>query len=242
MFIQLPLNMGLAETISFDTFVSADMPTELAVARFQTMLRKGVAEAIYLQGPPGVGKTHLMQAACRLMSEQHHQSVYLPLADPQLPLIADVLQGLEKTHLICLDDVESVIGQPDWDQAVCDLLTRAQSLGHCVVLSGQAQLSDWPTHHHKLSQALMSVLPMHLPALSDPKLLVRALQKHALKLGFELPKEVGNFMVRAFSPQMRELMSALKVLEQASAIEKRRMTLPFVKQVLNHSAVSETSR
>ncbi|MDR9497538.1 MAG: DnaA regulatory inactivator Hda [Hydrogenovibrio sp.] len=240
MFIQLPLKMGLREAVSFDTFVSPDTQTELALARFQTSLQKSRGETFYLQGPKGAGKTHLLQAACRLMSEQQQQSVYLPLADPELPLIADVLHGLEKTHLICLDDVEQVVGDADWDQALTRLLSRARSLGHSVVLSGEADLSQWPTQRSELSQSLMSVLPISIPALTDPRSLVQALQKQAGKLGFELPLDVGNYLVRQFSRDLQELMSVMKILEQASVMEKRRVTLPFVKQVLTESAPAKS--
>ncbi|KUJ72168.1 DnaA regulatory inactivator Hda [Thiomicrospira sp. WB1] len=238
MFIQLPLKMGLREAVSFDTFVSPDPQTEMALARFQTALQKSQGETFYLQGPKGAGKTHLLQAACRLMSQQRQQSVFLPLADPELPLIADVLYGLEKTHLICLDDVEQVVGNPEWDESLIHLLGRARSLGHSVVLSGESDLSQWPTDRPELSQSLMSVLPIRVPILDEPKSLVQALQKHARKMGFELPIDVGNYLVRQFSKDLQELMSVLKILEQASVMEKRRVTLPFVKQVLTQSAIA----
>ncbi len=179
-----------------------------------------------------MGKTHLLQAACRFMTEKKSASVYLPLGDTTLPLIPDVLHGLERTPLVCLDDVEKVIGQESWEHALANLLMRSKVLGHKVVLSGIQNIGDWPIVTSDLTQALMSVLPIRLKPLHNKRDLVVAMQRHALKLGFELPLDVGNYLIKQFSTDLQELLSVLKILEQATFVEKRRMTLPFVKQIL----------
>lgn len=234
MFVQLPLKIGLREEVCFDTFVAEDEATVLALSQFQQSLLSPEGESFYLYGAEGVGKTHLLQAACRYVMERDIASVYLPLADASLPLIPDVLNGLERTKLVCLDDVEQVVGQDEWEKALANLLFKSQVLGHKVVLSGQAQISSWDLVTTELTQALMSVLPIPIQALTDKRELVTALQRHALKLGFELPLEVGNYLVKQFSSDLQELLSVLKLLEQATFVEKRRMTLPFVKEVLNN--------
>ena len=69
--------------------------------------------------------------------------------------------------------------------------------------------------------------------LEDNREVVSALQKHSTRLGFELPLEVGNYLIKQFSNDLSELLAVLKLLEQATLVQKRRLTLPFVKQVLN---------
>jgi DnaA family protein len=232
-FVQLPLKIGLREEVCFDTFVTEDEATVLALNRFQqTLMKSQEGEAFYFQGESGVGKTHLLQAACRFMTEKKSASVYLPLGDTTLPLIPDVLHGLERTPLVCLDDVEKVIGQESWEHALANLLMRSKVLGHKVVLSGMQNIGDWPIVTSDLTQALMSVLPIRLKPLHNKRDLVVAMQRHALKLGFELPLDVGNYLIKQFSTDLQELLSVLKILEQATFVEKRRMTLPFVKQIL----------
>lgn len=233
MFVQLPLKIGLREEVCFDTFVADDESTVLALNQFQqALLKSGKAEAYYFYGVSGVGKTHLLQAACRFVTEQNIASVYLPLADKQLPLIPDVLMGLEKTPLVCLDDVEQIIGDKAWELALANLLMKSKVMGNKVVLSGRVALENWTLQTPELTQALISVLPIQLKAIANQKDIVTALQRHAKKLGFELPLEVGNYLIKQFSADLQELLSVLKILEQATFVEKRRMTLPFVKQIL----------
>lgn len=233
MFVQLPLKIGLRPEICFASYVAEEEGVAFKLAQFQKSLSAQHSdESFYLYGDVGTGKTHLLQAACRFVTEKGRASVYLPLADSSLLLIADVLNGLEQTPLVCLDDVDAVIGDKDWERALTNLIMRAKVLGHQVVMSGQDDVASWSIATTEWVQALMSVMPIALKPLMRKQDIVLALQRHAQKLGFELPIEVGNYLVKQFSNDLQELLSVLKLLEQASFVEKRRMTLPFVKQVL----------
>lgn len=233
MFVQLPLKIGLREEVCFDTFIAEEEGVVLALNRFQqTLLKSNNGDAFYFQGESGSGKTHILQAACRFMTEKKSSSVYLPLGDESLPLIPDVLNGLEQTLLVCLDDVENIIGQPEWEHALTSLLMRSKELGHKVVLSGTNPAGSWSIATTELTHAMMSVLPITLKPLTNKPDIVLAMQRHALKLGFELPLDVGNYLIKQFSTDLQELLSVLRILEQATFVEKRRMTLPFVKQIL----------
>lgn len=233
MFVQLPLKIGLREEVCFDTYIAEEEGVAFKLAQFQQSLSDRQSdESFYVFGEVGTGKTHLLQAACRFVTEKNRASVYLPLADSSLPLIADVLHGLEQTPLVCLDDVDHVMGDPDWELALANLVMRSKALGHQVVMSGSSDVTSWSVETTEWLQALMSVMPIALKPLTRKQDIVLALQRHAQKLGFELPIEVGNYLVKQFSNDLQELLSVLKLLEQASFVEKRRMTLPFVKHIL----------
>lgn len=233
MFVQLPLKIGLREEVCFDTYIAEEEGVAFKLAQFQQSLSdRQNDESFYVFGEDGTGKTHLLQAACRFVTEKNRASVYLPLADSSLPLIADVLHGLEQTPLVCLDDVDHVMGDKDWELALANLIMRSKALGHQVVMSGRDDITSWSIETTEWLQALMSVMPIALKPLTRKQDIVLALQRHAQKLGFELPIEVGNYLVKQFSNDLQELLSVLKLLEQASFVEKRRMTLPFVKHIL----------
>jgi len=234
MFVQLPLKIGLRQEVCFDTYIAEEESVAFKLSQFQKSLADQYSdESFYLFGEAGTGKTHLLQAACRFVTERNIASVYLPLADASLPLIADVLNGLEQTPLVCLDDVDAVLGDRDWEGALTNLIMRAKVLGHQVVMSGRDEITSWSIASSEWLQALMSIMPIALKPLTRKQDIVMALQRHALKLGFELPIEVGNYLVKQFSNDLQELLSVLKLLEQASFVEKRRMTLPFVKHILS---------
>lgn len=232
MFVQMPLKIGLRDDATFETFVTEQESLAVALNSMQSSLVKGGGNAFYLFGQPGAGKTHLLQAACRFVTEQGQASVYMPFGDESLPLIPDVLIGLEQTPLVCLDDMSDMMGNQKWELALANLLTKSTVQGHTVILSGHQPINDWSIVTSELAKALMNVLPIEMKALEEKEEVISALQRHSLKLGFELPNEVGNYLVKQFSLDLQELLAVLKMLEQATLVEKRRMTLPFVKQTL----------
>lgn len=228
----MPLKIGLRDDACFETFVTEHESTAVALNALQAALLKDGGNAFYLNGKGGVGKTHLLQAACRFITEQNKASVYLPISDDSLPLIPDVLIGLEQMRLVCLDDMNSMIGDEKWELALANLLTKSSVQGHTIILSGEKAINDWNICTQELAKALMNVLPINMQALEDKNEVISALKRHSAKMGFELPTEVGNFLVKQFSTDLQELLAVLKLLEQATLVEKRRLTLPFVKQVL----------
>ena len=235
MFVQMPLKIELRDEATFETFVSPSEQLAVALHHFQQALSQPNGEAFYLFGASSVGKTHLLQAACRYLSKQGMQTVYFPLADEHLPLIPDVLLGLEQVSLICLDDVDTVIGEVSWERALTSLLAKAAIAGHQVVLSGKQPMEDWQFSTTELNRTMLNVLPIALLPLTDTSDLILALQKHAQRIGLQLSKEVGRYLVKQFSEDVEELLSVLQLLAQQSLVAQRRLTLPFVKQVLKGS-------
>jgi len=229
----MPLKIGLRDDACFETFVTEQESLAVALNALQAALLKEGGNAFYLYGNGGVGKTHLLQAACRFVTEQNKASVYLPMWDDSLPLIPDVLIGLEQMPLVCLDDMDDMIGDSKWEIALANLLTKSSVQGHTVLLSGEKPINEWDICTQELAKALMNVLPIEMQALEDKSEVVTALQRHSLRLGFELPNDVGNFLIKQFSTDLQELLAVLKMLEQATLVEKRRLTLPFVKETLN---------
>ncbi len=234
MFVQLPLKIGLRDDACFETFVTEQESLAVALNALQTALKQPQGNAFYLYSESGSGKTHLLQAACRYVTEKGQASVYLPMKDDGLPLVPDVLSGLEQTPLVCLDDMEDIIGHKKWELALANLLTKSSVQGHNVILAGELPVVDWSLVTPELTKALMTVLPIKLTSLHEKEEVIQALQRHAKRLGFELPLEVGNYLVKQFSNDLQELLAVLKMLDQATLVEKRRLTLPFVKQVLGH--------
>ncbi|WP_232504040.1 HdaA/DnaA family protein [Thiomicrospira microaerophila] len=232
MLVQLPLKINLRNDASFSTFVAEQELIAQTLSSLQQPDKPQYAGCYYFFGPDGVGKTHLLQAACRFYSLKQMQSVFFPLMDKGLPLIPDVLTGLEVTDLVCLDGVEAIIGHEAWEKSLASLIAKSKVQGHRVLLAGQMPIADWPMVTDALRSEVFSIMPIPLTPIKDKDSLVLALQRHALNRGFDVSIEVVNFIIKRFSLDLQELLAVLEVLEQASLAEKRRLTLPFVKDVL----------
>lgn len=231
--VQLPLKINLRHDANFNTFVAEQELIAQTLSHLQQPDKPQYAGCYYFFGPDGVGKTHLLHAACRFFSQKQKQSVFFPLMDSTLPLIPDVLTGLEVTDLVCLDGVEAILGDPAWEKALANLIAKSKVQGHRVLLAGQMSIADWPMETDALRSEVFSIMPIPLAPLKDKDSLILAVGRHALNRGFEVPLDVANFLIKRFSSDLQELLAILQVLEQSSLAEKRRLTLPFVKDVLS---------
>ncbi|MBA1845318.1 DnaA regulatory inactivator Hda, partial [Escherichia coli] len=50
--------------------------------------------------------------------------------------------------------------------------------------------------------------------------------------GFELPEDVGRFLLKRLDREMRTLFMTLDQLDRASITAQRKLTIPFVKEIL----------
>ena len=73
---QLPLALRFPPDQRFDAFVG--MPA--ARAQLEAFAASPAGQALYVQGPPASGKTHLLLATCAAAEAQGHAVAYLSLA------------------------------------------------------------------------------------------------------------------------------------------------------------------
>lgn len=138
-------------------------------------------ELIYLWGQPGVGRSHLLQAACLRVEERGELAVYLPLAE-----VAEygpaLLDNLEQSELVCLDDLDAVAGDATWEEALFHLFNRLRDAGRRLLLAADASPRELAIKLPDLQSRLSLALVFQLQQLSDEDKL-RALQLRASRRG-----------------------------------------------------------
>ena len=229
---QIPLGVRLPDRAVFGSFLPAH--NVQALEHLQRLAAGGADAGItWLCGPGGSGKTHLLQATCAAASE-HMRSGYVPLADVA-PLGVGVLDGLPQLQRLCLDDVDRVTGDPGWEHGVFALLTELQeSRGH-LLLSAQAppSLLDWALPDLGSRCAAAAVFQLRV---LDEEEQHAALQLRARLRGLELPRETWQWLRRRFPRDMGTLYELLDTLDEAALTAQRRLTVPFIRQVLRNAA------
>lgn len=203
-----------------------------------TLLRKeltsmldGLGESfVYLWGNKGIGKSHLLQAACHALSP-HQSTLYLPLTslknwDPA------VLTDLELYDLFCIDDISAIAGMPAFEEALFHLYNRIRDNQKLLIVADTAQ----PRHSNiklpDLRSRLSSGLIIQIKELSDPDK-IETLSLEARRRGFELPHSVAQFLVNRSARNMHDLYLLLDRLDEASLALQRKITIPFIKTILN---------
>ena len=224
---QLPLGVTLTHRRSFCNFVAG--PNAAAMAVLKDLLADGNAGVVYLWGGRGVGKTHLLEACCGDASVDGRRVAYLPLADPRLA--PPMLHGLADIGLLCIDDVDSVAGDDDWEEALFHLYNQAERLSSPMVFTASVAPRAPAWKLPDLASRLSAAVVWRLRALDDGARR-EALQLHARERGFTLSDEVLTFVMKRLRRDMVSLFAFLDRLDRSSLAAQRRVTVPFVKVLL----------
>ena len=131
---QLSLEVRLRDDATLDNFLALPKVQPL-VGALQTQLDPTGESVIYLYGPAGTGKSHLLQASCH---ESGAETIYLPLSDLRQYAARDVLQGVENLDRICIDDIHVVLGDANWEQALFNLYNDARQRGCRLIVAADA--------------------------------------------------------------------------------------------------------
>jgi DnaA family protein len=224
---QLPLGVRLPDRAVFASFLPA-RNTE-AVEHARRIANGDATGTVWLCGSGGSGKTHLLQAICALASEKMRAG-YLPLAELGR-LGPDVLEGLPQLQCLCLDDVDDVAGQLDWERGIFGLMREIEEAGGRLVAAAEAPpaLLKWALPD--LGSRFGASAIFQLRGLDEQEQQA-ALQLRARLRGFELPEETSRWLQRRFPRDMRKLYELLDTLDEAALVAQRRLTIPFIRQVL----------
>ncbi len=224
---QLTLNVRIPDRYSLENFVPGTN-TELLARLAALAGASTVPETVFVWGPPGSGKSHLLQAICRTVSDCGGAPVYLSLAADD-EFTPEVLEGLADRSLVCIDDVDAVAGDRRWETALLALYEAARERT-TLVLAATAAPPALSLALPDLVSRLRAGLVYGLQPLDDGEKL-RALQARARERGFELPDDAGLYVLKRYPRDMHALFALLDRMDRASLEEQRRITIPFLRRL-----------
>jgi DnaA-homolog protein len=224
---QLPLGVRLPDRARFESFLPGRNREALAHAR---TIAAGAARGVtWLSGPGGAGKTHLLQAICAAAGARARAG-YVPLGQVA-GLGAEVLEGLGQLTCLCLDDLESVAGDLVWERRLFALVHESEEAGGALVLAAPAPPALLPWALPDLGSRCAAGAVFALRALEEAEQHA-ALALRARLRGLELPEETWQWLRRRYPRDMRRLYELLDTLDEAALAAQRRLTVPFIREVL----------
>lgn len=227
---QLPLHVGPADQAAFENFFPGDNGALLhALQEIASVAQRAV---LWVWGPPESGRTHLLQATAAAADAAGFRAAVVTAGDAAVA--AEVLAGLGELDVVCLDDIDEVAGRDDWEQALFRLFEELREGGARLVLSARCA----PLHAHfrlpDLASRLCSGATFRLLGLSDEQKQA-ALQFRAQWRGLDLPDDAAQYLLTRADRNTAALFDLLKRLDQESLVAQKRLTVPFVRSVLETS-------
>lgn len=218
---QLPLSLKLRDDAIFDNFFVGG--NAQLIETLKAFAHNKSEPFIYCYGENGSGRTHLLQSCCHAANNIFYCSL-----ENYADFSPAIFEALENQHCVCIDDIDAIIGNSQWEEALFHFYNRVRENNTQLLVSAKIPPQQLPCLLSDLQSRLSWGLVLEIKKLSDEEKML-ALQLRAQLRGLPLSEEVANYLIHHYSRNMRDLVCVLEKLDQASLVAKRKLTIPFVK-------------
>ncbi len=217
---QIPLHIALDDDAQFSTYYAPR--NALAVAALQGLASPGA----WICGPAGVGKSHLLQAFCADNAATYYS----------LDQVASIqaLEGISPAEAWVLDDIDSVLGDPDWERFLFALYNDVIAASGILLISalqppGQTQIGLPDL------QSRFGALPVfRLQSLNDDEC-SEALFLRARSRGLTVTKRTLRYLVERTPRDMKSLYGLLDRLDRYSWETRRPLNVRLIRDYFSET-------
>ncbi len=235
---QLPLLLRWPAQQRFETFVAGNNGAALAL--LHDAATTTAAPWVFAAGPVGSGKTHLLLAACAAAAAAGRNAQYLSLAtlgdrDESIPRAsaasADAIRTLGGSDLLALDDVGAIAGDAAAEHALFDLYNRCKVENSTLLFSATAVPASIGIALPDLVSRLSACAQVRLTPLDDAARRVW-LRERAGARGLILDDVVLDWLFAHHARDLSSLADLLERMDRAALAAQRRVTVPFLRAML----------
>ncbi len=224
---QMVLDIRPAEDVGFDNFVVGD--NRELIARLQRLAEPDTAEALYVWGAPGSGRTHLLRATAARAVELGRVVYFLTGRE-----VGDEIE-MPGGGLLVIDGLEDLSDEAQI--ALFRTYNNARFTGLSMLLSGDTPPLGLPLRED-LRTRVGQVLTYQVRALSDEDRADTFLQ-HAAARGMKVERDIAEYLLRHSDRDLPSLLRMLDELDRVSLEQQRPITLPLVRELVNAQAELE---
>ncbi|MGH8215072.1 MAG: DnaA regulatory inactivator Hda [Rhodanobacteraceae bacterium] len=225
---QFPLDLRWPPHQRLDAFHSG--ANAAALREVEALALSSQPPWVFLHGAAGTGKSHLLIGACRAAVEAGHGARYVSLASLPEPR-AEVMAGIDTEGLVAIDDVQALAGDHDGERALFDLFNRAAAAAARMLFAANASPAELGIGLADLVSRLSSCTQSALHPLDDDgrRAMLRLL---AGRMGLRLDDEVLDWWFARQPRDSASLVALLRRIDRAALAAQRRVTIPFLRELL----------
>lgn len=218
--MQLVLDLAEPAMPTLDNFEPGDNAEVLSALR-AWLDHASPGASVYLWGPPGSGKSHLLRAAIAAAAARGRSAHYLGTGSPA------AAQAL-RADWLAVDDVQALDAVAQ--AALFTWLDRVAA-GELRLLAAGDNAPGGLRLRADVRTRIGAALVLQVKPLSDEDK-VQALRRHADGRGFELTPEGAQYLLRYARRDLPSLMALLDAADRYSLQTRRGVSVPLLREVL----------
>jgi chromosomal replication initiator protein len=196
---------------------------------------------LFIHGGVGLGKTHLLQAAClRILERTPHARVYYTSCEGFMTQFMESVQSGQMSEfrhryrdidVLVVDDIHFLAKRDRTQEEFFHTFNNLYQAGKQILLSSDAAPEEIPD----LEDRLVSRFKWGLVAKIDPpcyETRVAILKTKAKVRGLEFPDDCACFIAARIDSNIRELEGAITRVQIVASVENKPIDLALVKSAL----------
>lgn len=241
---------GLNLKYTFDNFVVGEN------SKFAYTAARAVAEApgqkynpLFIYGSVGIGKTHLMQAIGHyIMTNFSNLKIKYTKAEEFMNQLIDCLKMGGDTNarmkkfremyrnvdVLLIDDIQFIEGKKRTEEEIFNTFDTLFHAGKQIVFASDRPISAFSQTPERLKSRYEWGLSVDIIP-PDYETRVAIIEKHAERSGYNISREVSEFLADAYDKNVRELEGAYNRVSAWASIKDEVLTVEKVKEILGCS-------
>lgn len=224
---QLPLGIRLNDEARFENYHISEPNQPLLDELLESGRRP---QFVYIRAQAGFGLSHLLQALCHQENQAGRPALYVPLTQAE-QLAPAILQGAEHLALVCVDNLEVLAGNEDWERALFNTFNEVLAAKTRLVLGAREHPASLPIKLPDL-QSRLQLAPLYQLHGLDDRDKKQLLQLRARGRGMNLSPAVAEYVINRTERSLPALMAVLDALDRSTLTHQRPLTIPLVKQTM----------
>lgn len=230
---QLALPFEGSDLPLFENFVGSQNLQSAGILK--RLVDVGEESSVFLLGPRGTGKTHLLLSVVAELDKRKVSNGYLSAAilnDLSSEEASALLSAVENYRYIIIDDLNDLVWSEPMQQAFFSLFNFVRDTGRCLVIASSLSIEQMDIQLRDLVSRLNSSVVLRLKPSEDAEKL-EVLQLLAHQRGLQLAEDALSFIIKRSHRDLGSLISVLEQLDRASWEAQHKLTIPFIKSVMN---------
>ena len=187
---------------------------------------------LFLYGIAGTGKSFLLQSLCNHYTDCKKTSLYIPLNEVK-EYESSFLDSLEELDLICIDEIDSIAKDNNWEVAIFNLINNCLISNCRLIFCSRLNPSSLNLNLKDLFSRIKKIDHLELFPIREHNL------KDALKFIIEQRSlEIGDseidYLMTHSTRSLTNILEIIVELDQQSLKLKRRITIPLIKEFIQN--------
>ncbi|PCI39144.1 MAG: hypothetical protein COB50_01485 [Thiotrichales bacterium] len=184
----------------------------------------------YLWGEKSTGKTHLLSAITQAAKQNKLKTIYIDAKHENLDSINHT--DIANNHIVCIDNIDAIVANNASELFLFNLFNTMQMQQNKLIVSATTTPNNLPITLKDLQSRLLGEQMFHIHTSFDETELSNIFTITAARYGVNLPEETLKFLLIHFKRDMQTLNYLFAKMCEESLIEQRKLTIPFIRQVL----------